>query len=100
MISLIGASTTIIGFGLCGIKDIFELRRTAKKEEILQSIREAQHNLILIDQFFYEKIKKDIPREFSDKVFIKIPDRYEEFDEDIDELVKDTLGITLQENKK
>lgn len=95
-ISLIGASTTTIGFGLCGIKDTHELRRSASKEDILEKLDLCENNIVMIDQIFFDKIKGDLKK--RDITFIKIPDRYNQKEEDIDALITDTVGVAIKDN--
>ena len=97
MITLIGTSTTTIGFGLCGIKDIHEVRRSMEKETILKLVKEAENEIIMIDEDIFEKIREDVRN--LGKIFIKIPFRHKKEDEAsdaVDEMVKDTLGISIK----
>ncbi len=104
MITLIGTSTTIVGFGLCGIKDIREVNRKTTSEEILDLVRTSEFETIMIDEYIYEKIKVDVQRkiEFENKIFVKIPDRYtelsDESNDDIDDIVRDTIGINIKQD--
>jgi vacuolar-type H+-ATPase subunit F/Vma7 len=98
MITLIGTSTTTIGFGLCGLKDIYEVWRSTPIEEIAKIIFESENEIIMIDEDIYNKIEHLLDR--CKKTIIKIPFRYqEEISDDIDELMKDTLGVSIEESK-
>jgi vacuolar-type H+-ATPase subunit F/Vma7 len=97
MITLIGTSTTTIGFGLCGIKDIYEVCRSTPETEIADIILSSENEIIMIDEDIYNRVEPLLTR--CKKIIIKIPFRYkEELDDDIDELVKDTLGVAIEDN--
>jgi vacuolar-type H+-ATPase subunit F/Vma7 len=102
MITLIGTSTTTIGFGLCGINDIHEVERITPVEEILKIIQETENNIIMIDEEINNLIKHKTKR--TNKFIIEIPFRYKKVEEikniadDIDELVKDSLGFATKKN--
>lgn len=99
MICLIGTSTTTIGFGLCGIKEIYEVTRSMSPEEIMKFVDNSENDLIMIDEDIFEIIK-ELSKKNKKKTFIKIPSRFRKEDknltEDIDELVRDTLGIAIK----
>lgn len=97
MITLIGTSTTIVGFGLCGIKDVHEVRNSTSDEVLASLINKANGKIIMIDESLYDRVKEKIE---VDKTFIKIPSRFKDSenveDDDIDELVKDTIGVAIK----
>jgi vacuolar-type H+-ATPase subunit F/Vma7 len=101
MITVIGTSTTTIGFGLCGIKDIKEVLRTDSSKDIIRMIIESQNKVIMIDEDIFEKVKDMLPK--NDKIIINIPFRYREENEkfvnkkeEIDDLIKNSLGINIK----
>ena len=100
MITLIGTSTTVIGFGLCGIKDIHEVGLKVSEDELINLIKNAESNTIMIEEQLYEIVKSVVENNYiyENKIFMKIPDRFKEsFDaDDIDSIVKDTIGINIQ----
>ena len=95
MITLIGTSTTIIGFGLCGIKNIMEVSHSIDYKELLKLYLQVESNIIMIDELLYSKIKSDIKT--NDKIIIQIPDRFKESQEnnEIQELVMKTIGTNI-----
>ena len=91
MITLIGTAKTIIGFGLCGIKDVHELAPNAEPKTILEAVEKAGE-IVMIEQGFHAKIKEGLP---SAKIYIQIPDEIVASD-DIDALVRDTIGVSMK----
>jgi vacuolar-type H+-ATPase subunit F/Vma7 len=102
MITLIGTSTTTIGFGLCGINDIHEVERITPVEKIVKLVENSENKVIMIDEEIHNLIKHKIKR--TNKFIIEIPFRYKKEEEiknianDIDELVKDSLGFAMKKN--
>lgn len=94
MITLIGTYNSIIGFGLCGIEDIHEVTPGTTAQEIARIVEKTENEIVLIDEKVHEKIDG---RGF-DKIFIQIPDRFRERagTDDIDKLVRDTIGISMK----
>ncbi|MGM5487546.1 MAG: V-type ATP synthase subunit F [Nanobdellota archaeon] len=91
MITLIGTSTSCIGFGLCGIQDIVEVRRD-ETEKIITAAKRTKNEVIMIDEELYRKVRASLPKE---KFYIKIPFRYREehgFEDEIEEIIKETTG--------
>lgn len=85
--------TTVIGFGLCGIKDVVELLRTSTPQEIEKAIVESSNNIIMID----EELREKVPSLKTEKVIITIPDRYGEPNNNfLAELTKETVGVVKQ----
>lgn len=96
MITLIGTYNSVIGFGLCGIKKIHEVNPRTSVHKIQQYVEQTDSSIILIDEEVYERVKESVSG--SGKIFVQIPDRYKEnvLMEDIDKLVKDTIGISVK----
>lgn len=92
MITLIGTRNSAIGFGLCGIKDIREVGPSVTDEELLRMVLEAGE-IIMIDEALYARVKGRVA-----KTFIRIPDTAGGT-QDIDALVKDTIGISIKIDK-
>lgn len=85
MITLIGNSTTCIGFGLCGIQDIVEVD---DPEAVVSAVEKSRNDVIMIDEELYRKVKGRLPKE---KFYIKIPQE-NGFEDEIEEIVKETTG--------
>lgn len=87
MITLIGTSTTIIGFGLCGVDRVIEVSERSGIEEIQQHVDSVTTPIVMIAERF-------VPDITTDRMIIPIPDRYAEEPVDrLDELVRDVTGI-------
>lgn len=101
MITLIGTSTTTIGFGLCGIEDMHEVWRDTPVERISQIVKGSKNPIIMIDEEIYRKAKDEIE---TDKILIVIPFRYRDEQgfarQEIDDVIKETVGITTTVEKK
>jgi len=95
MITLIGTSTTIIGFGLCGIKDIREVSHKIESSELLKLYSQVESNIIMIDENLYFKIRSKVKDD--NKIIIQIPDRFKEcqLNDEIQELVRKTVGANI-----
>lgn len=95
MITLIGTSTTTVGFGLCGIHNIYEVCRRTPTKDILQIIHKSTDDVIMIDEAIYNRIRGEL--QDIEKVIIKIPARFEDEagKDEIEELVSDTLGMSV-----
>lgn len=98
MITLIGTSTTTIGFGLCGIKDIHEVSRRIDPTDLRKIIDSSENEFIMIDEDIYEKIKD----QEINKNFIVVPFRFRKDlnTDDIDSLVQDTLGVKMRDKSE
>lgn len=98
MITLIGTSNSVIGFGLCGVKDIHEVTRRTSPEEILNIITSSKNEIIMIDEEIYLKIQHKLKELKHEKQFIKIPWRFKpkEKDDNINELIKDITGVEVK----
>lgn len=89
MITLIGTTETTIGFGLCGMKDVYEVTLETSTEEINRIIAESENNLIMIDELLAKKVTLA-----TQKTIITIPYRHGEANTDfINELMKNTIGV-------
>lgn len=96
MISLIAKTSSIIGFGLCGVKDLIEVNKNCGEQEILAAIKKAQHDVIMIDEDLHAKFSQQLAK--TKKIFIDIPDRFKEKEQanNIDALVRDTIGVNIE----
>lgn len=87
MITLIGSSTTVIAFGLCGVDRIIEVPESAGPADIQHHVDGVSTPIIMLAERFVPNIK-------TDRLIIPIPDRYAESPVDrLDDLVRDVTGI-------
>lgn len=89
MITLIGTTHTTIGFGLCGIKDIHEVKLECDSETLNVLVRQAKNDVIMIDELLKKKLTIK-----TDKTIITIPYRNGSADTTfIENLMKNTIGV-------
>ncbi len=95
MITLIGMTNSIIGFGLCGVKDVHEVRTSTPLEDIIKLIHNAEHDVVMIDEELF-KLVEDLIK--TSKIIIKIPDRFKEKSDDqfVEKIMKDTIGASIK----
>lgn len=87
MITLIGTSTTIIGFGLCGIDHIIEIKIDTPLEEVETIIERVTTPIIMIEERYVDALS-------THHIIIPIPDRYADAPVDrLAALVRDVVGI-------
>ena len=94
MITLIGYTKTVIGMGLCGINKVHEVTENTPVEEIVEIIKKTDSEFILIDEEIYLKIHKLVKK--VEKRFIKIPNPKGEENDPIDDIVRDTIGVSIK----
>lgn len=91
MITIIGTRLSVIGFGLCGIRDTHEVSEGVSATEIEQLITNAKSNVVMIEEALLKNVTIN-----HDKIIVPIPDRFEKPDySDLDNLVKDTVGVSI-----
>ena len=80
--------------GLCGINRVHEVTNSTPVEEIVEIVKGTDTEFIIIDEEIYAKIYKELRR--VEKRFIKIPNIEGESVDLIDDIVRDTLGMTVK----
>lgn len=86
MITLIARSTTIIGFGLCGIDNVVEIDGNTRSEDVQRIVENVTTPIIMLDERYVEDIS-------TERIIIPIPDRYANAPKDrMAELVRDVVG--------
>ena len=86
MITLIGSSATIIGFGLCGIERVVELDTGTPAEVVQRHVDEADTPIVMIEERLLAGVS-------TDRIIIPIPDPEREASSDsIDALVERVIG--------
>lgn len=95
MIGVIGFQDEIIGLGLSGVARLIEVERSIKKEELLKVLQQTKD---VQTMFISEKLLELIAQEKKEvnMFFIEIPENFSTSGlEKIDQLARETLGITL-----
>lgn len=89
MITLIGTTHTTIGFGLCGIKDVHEVKLETEAQELNALVENAEHDIVMIDELLSKKLTIK-----TDKTLIVVPYRNGEANSSfIEDLMKNTIGV-------
>ncbi len=95
-IGIVAFPDDVIGFGLAGVKNMFEVNEQANKEDLLAVLEQAKDLEIL---FISEKLLNQVRTHslLQGKFVVEIPQAAGEFNaEHIDKLVRDTLGIKMK----
>ena len=97
MIAVIGFQDEIIGFGLSGVSRLVEVEHSLNKIDLLKIIDQL-HSVKVQTVFISEKLLEMIreEKETMEIFFIEIPENFTTKGlEKIDQLARETLGITL-----
>lgn len=98
MIGVLATQDDVIGFGLTGIKQEKEVKENIEPEELLTEIHNMSEKveIIIINERLLDKVRQD--KSIENIAFWEIPDNLEKTNvDDIEKLIKDTLGIELKE---
>lgn len=99
-LGILGYQDDIIGFGLAGVKNIAELSSNPSDEEITKALEHLKGSTILfVNESLLKKVRSH--KLAKEKFFVSIPGKTDgDANKKIDNLVLETLGITIKNNDK